>query len=79
VARLISGGEHSTIRPARHGLYAREGTERRQADLDGQDVSGRTGEAICGPPLDLMPEGRGFSFHIHGWSEGIPTVAEDGE
>jgi len=56
-----------------------EEVERRQAGFNGQDVGGGTREEVCGPLLDLVPEGRKLCYHVSSGFEGIRTVAEDGE
>jgi len=51
----------------------------RQAGLHGKDVDRGAGEAVRGPPLDLVPEGREFSCHVNSRFESVRAVAEDRE
>jgi len=60
-------------------LVFKEEFEGREAGLDGQDVRGGAGEAVRGPPLDLVPEGRELPCYVNRGSEGIRPVAEDGK
>jgi len=50
-----------------------------EAGLNGQDVRGGAREAIGGPPLDLVPEGRELSRHVYRGLKCIRAVAEDGK
>jgi len=50
-----------------------------EAGFNGQDVGRGAGEAIRGPSLDLVPEGRELSRHVNGGFESIRAVAEDGK
>ena len=53
--------------------------ERREAGLDGQDAGGGVHEAVCCPPLDLVPEHGEFSCHVSRGQEYVPAIAQDGE
>jgi len=60
-------------------LLCKEEIERGEAGLNGQDVGRGAGEAVRGPPLDLVPEGRELSRHVNSGLESIRAVAKDGE
>ena len=50
-----------------------------EAGLDSQDVRGGAGQAVRGPPLNLVPEDRKFSCHVSGGLECVRAVAKDRE
>jgi len=60
-------------------LVRKEEIERGEAGLNGQDIGRGAREAIRGPPLDLVSEGREPSRHVNSGLERIRPVAEDGE
>ena len=56
-----------------------EEIQRREAGLNGQDVSRGAHEAVGRPSLDLVPERGKLPDHVDCGNKGVRAIAEDGE
>jgi len=56
-----------------------EEIERREAGLNGQDVSGGAHEAVGRPSRDLVPERGKLPDHVDRWNKGVCAIPEDGK
>jgi len=56
-----------------------EKVKRREAGLNGQDVSGGRHKSVCRPPLNHVPEQGELPYHVDSGHEDVRPVAEDWE